>query len=95
MQELGKLRQEDDYRVRPVSKVGGEGREMERKKKGGRGEKEGNKESSNLKKKKSSLKSRSEKNGNNRAVKSWENIKFPPHTCDMSSKRRKGEMKKC
>lgn len=35
MQELDKLRQEDDYKVRPVSKVGGEGREMERKKREG------------------------------------------------------------
>lgn len=35
MQELDKLRQEDDYKVRPVSKVRGEGREMERKKREG------------------------------------------------------------
>ena len=49
MLQLGKLRQEDDkfktsldYKVRPVSMVGGEGREIERKKGGGE-EREGRK----------------------------------------------------
>lgn len=54
MLQLGKLRQEDDkfktsldYKVRPVSKVGGEGREIERKKGGGEERGEGRKGTKN------------------------------------------------